>query len=182
MKRGFTLIETVLLIGITTAALGALTSLFISFNSIHGYQKAFMATGSAGTAMNAFQAVVLPANQVVSSHSFSGTIHTSATTTLVLELPAINASGIVIAGAKDYIAFYSVSSTLYQLTQAHAQSTRVSGLKQLSTTLQTLSFTYDNADLTKVTSVIADIQTQAQFKQQIIQNHLREQMYLRNFQ
>lgn len=182
MKRGFTLIETVILIGITTMALGALTNLFITFNSVNGYQNAFIAVGSAGTAINAFEASLLPASQVLSSHDFPGVTHASATTTLVLELPAIDASGTLIPGAKDYIAFYSVSSTLYQLTQAYAQSARVPGLKQLSTTLQTLSFTYDNADFTKVTNVIADIQTQTAFKQQTVQNHLREQVYLRNLQ
>lgn len=180
MKRGFTLVETIILSGISAMALLALTNLFISFNAVNGYQQAFMAAGSAGTALNAFEAAILPANQVLSSHTFSGVAYSSATTTLVLELPAINASGTVIAGAYDYIVFYSSSGTLYRLTQAHAQSTRVSGTQQLSTTLQTLSFTYDNSDFTKVTAVAIDIQTQAAFKQQTVQNHLREQVYLRN--
>lgn len=180
MKRGFTLIETIILAGITTMALVALTNLFISFNAVNGYQQAFMAAGSAGTALNAFEAAILPADQVLSSHIFSGVTYPSATTTLVLELPAIDASGAVIAGVYDYIVFYSSSGTLYRLTQASVQSARVSGIKQLSTTLQILSFTYDNSDFTKVSSVTIDIQTQAAFKQQTVQNHLREQVYLRN--
>lgn len=180
---GFTLLETIITLAITVIALLALTNLFFVFNSIYGYQQAFMAAaGSSGAAINAFEAAVLPADQVLASHVFSGTTHTSSANTLVLELPAIDGSGNVIPSAKDYIVFYASSSNLYRLTQADALSARVSGLKKLSTTLQSLTFSYDNADFAKVTNVTTDIQTQAQFKQQAVQSHLQEQMYLRNMQ
>lgn len=183
MKSGFTLVETVIVIGISVMALVALTNLFLIFNSIYGYQQAFMASaGSAGGAMNAFEAAILPAGQVLSSHSFSGTPYSSEATTLVLSLPAMDSSGNIIAGTKDYIVFYSSGTNLYRLTEAGVGSVRISGLKQLSTTLQSISFTYDNEDFTKVTNVIAEIQTQAEFKQQAVQSHLREQLYLRNLQ
>lgn len=164
-------------------ALVALANLFFIFNSIYGYQQAFMAAaGSSGASMNALEAAVLPASQALSSHNFSGTSYSSATTTLVLELPSVDSLGNIIPGANDYVAFYASSTALYRLTQAYASSVRVSGLKKLSTTLSSLSFTYDNADFTKVTNVTADIQTQAQFKQQTVQSRLREQLYLRNLQ
>ena len=181
MKRGFTLVETLIVISISTLAFIALINLFLLFNSVYGYQQASMATaGSAGTAMNAFEASILPADQVLASHSFSGTTYSSATTTLVLELPAIDNSGNIIPDVKDYIAFYPSSTTLYRLIQAGAGSVRISGLTQLSTTLYSLVFTYDNNDFTKITNVIPDLETRAQFKQQIVQSRLREQLYLRN--
>lgn len=181
MKRGFTLVETFIVVGISVVALVALTNLFLIFNSTYGNQQVFMAVaGSASTAMNAFEAAILPADQVLASHDFSGTVYSSSATTLVLELPSVDSSGNIIAGTKDYIAFYSSSATLYRLTQAGAGSIRASGLTQLSTTLNSLSFTYDNGDSTKVTSVTADIVTQARFKQQMVQGHLNEQLYLRN--
>lgn len=182
-NRGFTLIESVIIIGITVMALTALVNLFLVFNSIYGYQQAFMATaGSAGSAMNAFEDAVLPSSQVLASHSFGGTVYSSSATVLVLELPAIDGSGSVIMGVNDYIAFYPSSTTLYRLTEAGAGSSRVSGLHLLSSTLNSVSFIYDDPDFTKVTNVTAEIQTQAQFKQHIVQGHLREQLYLRNLQ
>jgi prepilin-type N-terminal cleavage/methylation domain-containing protein len=180
-KRGFTLIEMIITLGISVVALIALVNIFLTFNSVYGYQQAFMAAaGSAGSAMNALEAAVLPADQVLASHSFSGTAYSSGATALVLELPAVDSAGNIVAGVKDYIAFYTSGTTLYRLTLAGAGSARVSGTKKLSTTLNSISFTYDNADFTKVTNVTADVQTQAQYKQQTVQGHLSEQLYLRN--
>lgn len=178
---GFTLIETFIVIAISVVALAALSNLFIIFNNTYGYQQAFVASaGSASSAMNAIEAATLPADQVITSHNFSGTTYSSGATTLVLELPSVNSSGNIVAGVRDYIAFYTSSTNLYRLTQAGAGSQRASELKLLSTTLSSLLFTYDNADFTKVTNVATDIVTQAQFKQQAVQSHLNEQVYLRN--
>jgi type II secretory pathway pseudopilin PulG len=181
IKRGFTLVETFVVIAISVVALIALVNLFLIFNTTYGNQQAFMAAaGSAGGAMNAFEAAIMPADHVLASHSFSGTTYSSGATVLVLSLPAADGSGNIIAGVEDYIVFYSSSAKLYRLIQAGAGSIRVSGLKELSSTLNSMSYIYDNADFTKVTSVTADIITQAQFKQQTVQGHLNEQIYLRN--
>lgn len=183
MTRAFTLIETVVVVAISAAALIALANLFFIFNSMYGYQQAFMAAaGSSGASLNAFGESVLPASQVLASHNFGGTTYTSSADTLVLELPSVDGSGNIISGTKDYVAFYASSTKLYRLTLAAASSVRVSELKQLSGTLLSLQLTYDNADLAQATNVIVDIETQAQFKQQTVQSHLREQFYLRNKQ
>lgn len=183
LHTGFTLLETVVVLGLSVAAFAAITNIFFIFNTTYGYQQAFMAAaGSAGASMNAFEAAVLPASQVLSSHDFNGTTHASATTTLVLELPSLSGSGEVIPGVKDYVAFYASSTELYRVVEADANSARASGVKKLSTTLQTLSFTYDNVDVAKATSVAADIQTQAQFKEHVVQSRLSLQVYLRNAQ
>lgn len=182
-NRGFSLVEAITVIGITALALAALANLFFIFNSVYGHQQAFIAAaGSASAAMNAFEAAVLPAEQVLSSRDFGGTVYASGTTVLVLELPAIDEDGAVIPGVKDYIAFYPSATTLYRLTEAGAGSARISGLTQLSTTLSSVAFTYDDPDFTKVTNVTAEIWTEASFKQQAVRSNLREQLHLRNFQ
>ncbi len=183
MKRGFTLLESVIVIGISALALIALSNLFFIFNSIYGYQQVFMATsGSASKTLNALEAAVFPAEHVLASRSFSGTTYTSSTTVLVLELPSIDSSGNIISGVKDYVAFYTDSAKFYRLVEAGSGSTRVSGLTLLSTTLNALSFTYDNADFAQVANVTAELRMQAQFKQEVVQSHLREQLHLRNLQ
>ena len=183
MKRGITLVETVVVISITTLALFALTNLFLLFNSTYGYQQAVIATaGSAGSAMNALEAAVLPAKHILMSHDFSGTTYSSATTTLVLELPAIDDFGDVLPGAKDYVVFYASNAVLYRLTEADAGSARTSGLKLLSTTLNSLAFTYDNGDFAQVTNVAVDLETRALVKQEEVLSRLTGQWYLRNWQ
>ena len=181
MTRGMTLVEAVVTIGISTVALLALMNLFFIFNSIYGYQMAFVAAaGSASAAMNAFEASILPAERVLAFHDFSGTIYTSSADTLVLELPAFDDSGDIVSGAKDYVVFYVSAGTLYRLVEADEQSARHSGRTQLSAVLDALSFTYDTADVTNATNIIVDIETRAQFKQQTVHGSLREQLYLRN--
>lgn len=180
--KGFTLIESVVLIAVTTLALLALVNLFVVFNSLYGYQQAYTRTaGSALVAMSAFESAVLPADAVLASHAFSGTTYTTGTTTLVVELPSIDGSGNVISGTHDYIAFYVTgTTTLARVVSANAGSARSSGTKILTTTLSALALTYSTADVTKATSTIVDIQTQSAFKQQTVSDHLRERLYLRN--
>lgn len=179
---GFTLVETVVIIALTLIALAALVNLFVIFSSLNGYQQAVIATdGSASISMNAFEAAILPASNVLVSHNFSGTTYTTSADTLVLQLPAVNSSGTIIAGVSDYIVFYRSSNTLYQLTEIGGESVRRPGRVSLSTTLSTLSFTYNNADVTQATAVTVDIQTLEQYQTQTAQSRLREQLYLRNF-
>jgi len=183
MKRGFSLIETIAVIGVTVMALIALTNLFLIFNTTYGYQQAVVATaGSAGAAMNALGAAVLPADRVLASRDFSGTAYASATTTLVLELPAADSSGNMLPGAYDYIVFYLSDGTLYRLIEAAPGSVRVSNTKQLSSAIGSLAFTYDDSDFARITKVSADLTTRAFYKQQAVRSHLTGQWYLRNLQ
>lgn len=182
MKRGFSLLESVFLVGITAVALLALVNLFVIFSSLNGYQQAMLAVhGSASSAMSSFQSSVLPAKKILASRTFSGTTYSSTATSLVLELPAVDSAGAVIAGVSDYIVFYSAAGTLYRLTEVGAGSARAPGLKILSSTLRLLSFTYTGNDLSKVSSVTVDLETEASYKQQTVRVRVREQLYLRNF-
>lgn len=181
MSRGFTLAETVVVIGVSVFALLALANLFRTFNVTYGYEETFMAVvGSSGAAMNAFESSIVPADRVLASYSFSGTAYTSGTTTLVLELPAATASGAILSGMYDYVVFYASSTSLYRLTQAATGSARLSGRTLLSATLASLAFTYDNGTVASTTSVAADVRTSAAFKQQSADSHLLGKWYLRN--
>jgi len=180
-NAGATLVETVVLVAITVAVLVALVNLFFIFNTIFGYQQAFMATaGSAGASLNALEASVLPAEHVLASRNFSGTTYSSATSTLVLELPTVDNEGDIVSGAKDYVVFYASSTELYRLVEANGASARKSGRTLLSSTLSFLSFTYDNANFAQVTRVVAEIETGRQFKEDVIQSTLRGEWHLRN--
>jgi prepilin-type N-terminal cleavage/methylation domain-containing protein len=181
-SRGVTLIEAMVVVAISAVAFLALTNLFFTFNSLYGFQQALMATaGSASTAMNALEAAIPPANRVVPSYTVSGSTYTSATTTLVLELPAVTTSGTIVSGANDYVVFFASSTKLYRLIRADAQSARLSGTTTLSSTLHSLSFTYNNADFALVTAVTTDLQTRSLYKQQAAQSRLLEELYLRNY-
>ena len=181
MRRGTTLVEAVVIVAVSVVVLIALVNLFFVFNMIYGYQQAFIATaGSAGISLNALEASVLPAEAVLVSRSFSGTTYTSGATTLVLALPAVDDSGEMLSGVTDYVAFYASSTEFYRLVEAGAGSVRLSGRTKLSSTLFSVSFTYDNADFTQVRNVTADFETRGTFKQALLTSRLHGSWHLRN--
>jgi prepilin-type N-terminal cleavage/methylation domain-containing protein len=180
-RKGFTLIETIVVLVIGVCTLMALVNLFFMFNNVYGYQQAFIATaGSASTVLNSLETYVAQAEQVLSSRTISGTTYTTGASTLVLQLPAIDSSGSVIANAKDYVVFYASSTKLYARVSPDASSVRTGGTKQLSGTLQSITFTYDSGTVTEATSVSIDVQTRSQYKTTPVQSRLTETIYLRN--
>lgn len=180
MRKGFTLVELVVVVGIASATLAALAGLFVTFYEIYGYQRAYMAAGSSGTAIRSIEAAVLPAENILASRVFSGTTYTSGITELVLELPSIDSSGVVISGAHDYIAIYTSGTELYMKTEIGAGSSRTSGTKKLSSSLYSLAFSYNAGSPAAASQVTMDIITRSSSKGETIENHLTQVMRLRN--
>jgi len=182
MKHGFTLIETLIVIAISVSMLGALTTLIYSFNTSYSYeQSAALSAGSARAVMREAESLTLTADHVLQSHTFSGTVYTSSSTVLVLEIPSVDPSGNIISGAYDHAVFYADGTLAYRLLAANAASARVSGTRRLSDDIFSLTFSYNNADLALADAVTVDVQTFVQSKEQMSINHRREQLYLRNF-
>jgi len=180
--RAFSLIETVIVIALSAVIMMVLGLLIYNFNKTSLYGQALtQSSGSASTIMREIESLTFPAHAVLQTHTFPSATYTSTSTSLVLEIPSVDSSGNVIANTYDYAVFYSVGTNAYRLLTANALSKRVSGTKQLSATLNALTFTYNNADFTKVGSITIDIQTQASAKQDILSDHRREQIRLRNY-
>ncbi|MCX6786962.1 MAG: type II secretion system protein [Candidatus Kaiserbacteria bacterium] len=180
-QRAFTLIETIIVIALSVCMMIALGSLLYSFNSISGFQQASLqSSGSASIIMREVESLTFPADAVLQTHQFLNASYTSSSTALVLEIPSVNSSGNVISNTYDYAAFYIVGTNAYRLLEANALSKRSSGTKQLSSTVYTLTFAYDNVDFTKANIVTIDVQTQAYAKQNILSDHRHEQIRLRN--
>lgn len=181
MNRAFTLTETIITIAMTAVIMMALANLYINFNSLYVYQQTFVATTNAArNAISAVNAAVLPADQVVSSHSFSGTVLTTSASVLVLELPSVSAAGDIVSGAHDYIGFYRSGTDLYERTEANASSARVTGIKRTAALVDSIAFSYNTADVTQAGRVTLDITTKLITKKRPVQTSLVGQFYLRN--
>jgi prepilin-type N-terminal cleavage/methylation domain-containing protein len=181
MKRGFTLLETAMVSALLAAGIAILANFYLGYNTVFKTLEGGIATaGSAGVVGTAVKDAVLEADQVVSSHAFSGTTYTSGVNVLVLELPSADASGNILLGKHDYIAFYRSGTNISRLIDADASSFRTSSQKQLSTSATSLTFTYDNADLTLVQKVDVSIGTAVTVKNRTVQSSLHQQAYLRN--
>ena len=180
--RGFTMIETLIVAAIGVSMLIILTILIFNFNKTSTYQQALIASsGSASTLMRSIGSLVLPASAVLQAHTFSSATYTSTSTALVLEIPSIDNSGNVIANTYDYAVFYASSTKAYRLLEANVLSSRVSETKLLSSTINTLIFTYNNTDFTQVHTITVDVRTQTYAKEDVLSDHRREQFRLRNF-
>lgn len=182
MTRGFSLMETVIVVGIVALVAVPLTDLLRGYYALFTMQETVVEVDtSASAAIDEVRAAALQANRVVSSHAFSGATYASGTTTLVLRLPSVDASGTILPGAYDYVGFYATGTTAYRATDAAAGSMRQSGTKRLSGVLRSLAFTYNNADVTRATSTAVDVVTHAtSSKGQPLERHLSEQIRLRN--
>ncbi|MDE1919226.1 MAG: type II secretion system protein [Patescibacteria group bacterium] len=180
--RAFTLLETMIVIALAAGMMTTLGFLIYNFNGTSAYEQTLsQSSGSASAVLREVESLVLPADAVLQTHTFSSTTYTSTSTSIVLEIPSIDSSGNVISSTYDYAAFYTSGTNAYRLLQANASSKRASGTKLLSSSVKTLTFSYNNTDFTKVSSTTVDIQTQAQVKQNTVSDHRREQMRLRNY-
>lgn len=181
MIKGFTLGETLVVIGLLGLVILALGQVLIGFYQSFDEQRANLAVISGASLMaNQLRDAVLESSQILVSHDFSGQVYTTSSAVLVLEMPSIDAAGNILAGQKDYVVFYAGSNFLYQLTEAAPASSRKSSLRGLSSEFSSWSLTYNNADVKLATKVSADINFQSQSGKQVFQYHLHQDDYLRN--
>ncbi|OGG78085.1 hypothetical protein A3A36_02875 [Candidatus Kaiserbacteria bacterium RIFCSPLOWO2_01_FULL_52_12b] len=180
--KGFTLLETVIVAGLGAFTLFILVNFYLNFNSVLGADGGLMnVSKDVRSIVGETEALILPARRVLSSHSFGADTYASDTDTLVLELPSIDSSGVQIFGKYDYAVLYLDGTTAYLRILSDPASSRLSGTKQLATTVNTLALTYDNADFTLVRKVDIDIQTRVVVKEDVLSAHLHQQTYLRNY-
>lgn len=179
--RGFTLIEMLITVALSAILMLATLKLYVVYGRIVTSQKSTIEVSLGGNSiMDAVRAAGSQAEHVVAAHAFSGTNYDSSTTTVIFEIPAIDASGSVIAGTYDYVGIHASSTAVYRFVDAAPGSSRVSGEKRLTNVLGALSFGYDTQSFPSVTNVAVDATTTATVREELIQSHLREHVYLRN--
>lgn len=178
---GFTLIEVTLTLGLLIIILVGFLSLYEGYDRVYASEQALVAiAGSARSAVGEFQTLAMQAVRVVPTIEINGTTYTTDQSTLILELPAINSSGDVIAGTFDYAVIYSSGTKAYRLMSANANSARNSGLKQLSDTVLSLTFTTTAATASEKPKAEIHIHTQTKAGRSTHTYQLRQQAYLRN--
>ncbi len=181
MCRGFTLIEAIVVIGLFTAGMLVLASLYGDFNALYKLQNALAGTaGSAAAVVNETAAVTLPAGRVLASHAFLSGTYDSGSTVLVVEIPAIDSNGNVIVGKYDYAALYASAASAYRVLETDAASSRTPGIEKLGGPIVSLSFTYDNADVAQAKNVAVQVTTQTFVKGSPVTSVLSGSFRLRN--
>lgn len=178
---GYTLMEVVVTTALFAVLALGIEQLYVVYGRIVTLQTASIGVALGGSAiMDAVKSAGQEADHVVAAHAFSGVTYMSGTTTVVFELPSVDASGTVIPNSFDYVAVSATGTSAYRLVDAAAGSARPPGTKLLTSLLASLSFSYDNASFPSVASVTADATTSAVVRGQTTAVHLSERVYLRN--
>lgn len=179
--RGFTIVETIVTIAVFVIFIIAVTQLYVLFGrTITSDQSALDIALDGSAIIDTVRTAGLQASHVASSHTFSGVSYASGTSTVIFQLPSVDASGNIIGTSLDYVGITASTTNVYRLIDAAAGSVRPSGTKQISNTLGALQFTYDNVSFPLVTNVIIDATSSAILRGQTLQTHLRDHVYLRN--
>jgi hypothetical protein len=180
-KSGFSFIEAIFASAIFIFILTVFVALYANFSKFYDRQQTEIKIGtSAREAVKELQSWALQADQILSSHTFSGTTYSTDQHTLVLELPSIDGAGNIISGKYDFVVFYKSGKNLYKLVQADVSSKRTSGLNQISDAVTALTFTYNNPNLILANKIDSDIQMETTSGGQVISYHLHQEIYLRN--
>lgn len=181
MSRAFTLLEVLITTALSVILMLAITQLYIVYGRAIVFHQASIDAALGGSAiMDATRMAGSQARSVVASHSFSGVWYNSGTTTVIFELPAIDASGATITNAYDYIGIYASSSDAYRIIDVAPGSARLLGEKRLTSVLGALSVTYDNPLFPLVTSITIDATTSVMIRGEMMHTHLGGRIYLRN--
>ncbi len=179
--RGFTLLETLIVIALTVAILVAITNFYSGFNRFYAYQNLSANNATlTGRAIAEIDSTVLPASSVLSSRTFTIGTYASGASVLVLELPSTTSSGGIISGTYDYAVFYVSNGTLYKRLEAAGSSSRTTATEQLVSGVTSLTFSYDSGDFGSVTRVNTDLTTQSTHRGGTVNSHLTSEAYLRN--
>jgi prepilin-type N-terminal cleavage/methylation domain-containing protein len=180
-SRAFTLIEVLVTTALSVILLLVIVQLYVVYGrTIIFHQTSLDVALGGSTIMDAARMAGSQAKSVIATHSFSGVSYNSGTTTVIFELPAVDASGAIITSAYDYIGIYASSSNAYRIIDAAPGSVRVSSEKRLTGVLDALSFTYNSPLFPSVTNITINATTSATIRGEMTQTHLRGHIYLQN--
>ena len=177
-QAGLTLIEIVIVVGLTAVGMVVLTSLFIGQNRLYQTETAELnVTADARIAIDDIDSYVRQANRTQSSYS----TFTAGPQVLILQIQSINSSNQLIAGTFDYVIFYLAGNNLLRQVIPNATSSRAAVTKKLAANVSGLVFAYSNADFSLVTEVTTDITVQELASGQTKSITLSSKAKLRNY-
>ncbi len=181
-NKGVTLIETLISIGLFVLISLALFGVYEAFGKIFNLSGAHLASvGGARTSLTDVSNLTAQAYRVLSSRTINSVNYASGSSTLVLQIPAIDSTGKTINDTWDYAAFYVSSTNFYRYLETNAASARIGGLKLLSNVIVGVNFSYDSVDFTQVKKVTATVTTTATENRAQVQSRASEQIFLKNY-
>jgi len=155
-NKGFSLIEMIIILGITIIVMATLSTIFVSswryyknqqkFNELQSYNREIIYKIAND---------IKQADSVIASYSYSGANYVSSENTLILKLPSIDSMQNIISAHFDYYIFCKNPLNPQELSEIiipDTLSSRIFQNKILSLNLDTLVFSYYDANNSLLTS------------------------------
>ena len=147
-SKGFTLVETLIVITIAALVGAILVAIFVSSNSLFYQQSARIAQGvSLNSAVSQIRESIKAGVFVVSSYPQPSPVYTTSSQTIVLALPAIDSTGQVIEAVYDYLIITKDATNpkiLRKIILPDSTSSRKSENRVLTTKLSEITFLYQD--------------------------------------
>lgn len=181
-QAGFTLMEMIILVFLFAVLMLGLMNIFDWQIKVYNLEQAEMlATGSARVAMNNLNLMLVQGSSIVAQRTINGTDYTTGGSSIIVQLPAYDVSGNLIAATYDYVVFTASGTNLTQVMDLAANSARRNTTKTLSDKIQSFALTYNNADPTSANKVTIDLTTRAYYRgNKFTTVSLNETIFLRN--
>ncbi len=156
-SAGFSLLESIVTIGIAVFVFLIIALVFIAHNKLFNLQS-ILADSEINNylALNHLGKLIKSSNRVLASQTINSINYSSSANVLVLELPSVDSSQNIIPNSFDYAAIHQSSTDQTKLIvslQANSPSSRASGNILISSGVQKIIFSYNNSDFTKVNLV-----------------------------
>ncbi len=156
-ERGVTLVETLAVVAVMGIIIAIVAQVFsVSLSLVTRQMRRSDTAINAALAMRNFSDLTRGAAGIMASHDFSGTVRDSDGDSLVLNLPAVDGTGLMLVGLTDYIAFYrdpvDPTKILYDIAPATG-SYRLAGTRVLTSFNDAFILRYNNpvpADASRV--------------------------------
>lgn len=179
---GFTLIEVVIVVAISSVLMLGLLSTFDWQNRVYNLEQAeVLATGSARVALNNMTFSLTQGSNILQSRTINGVNYTTGGTTVVIQIPSYDSSGVLIANTYDHVVYTLSGSNLEQVVELGANSDRPLVNKRLSDKVESFTLSYNNNDPTLASQVTIDLTTRAYYhSDKSASVHLIETVFLRN--
>lgn len=183
-KNGFTVIELMVFIVVGVILLTAVGEIFIT--TLRSGKRVTAQTDlerSAALGVETIKNTIQPAKTVVASRTFGAGSFTSGNDTLVLEIPSVNSSGNLLAGASDYVVFFrdlTDSSLLKITTEAATGSIRISNTRLVSSFVDSLEFRYNKGNIVDADAIDVNLVTKTTFASETLRASASARVELRN--
>ena len=143
MKKGLTLVELLITMGISIIIGGLLTVIILNSAGLYYKESSKLTEGlNINDTLTKVRETIKESSSIATSYTQGSTTYTSGTTQLVLKVPSLDSSNNIISNTFDYFVFFLDTNKLRFKTFPDALSARKSQDQIFTTLLDSLSFKY----------------------------------------